>query len=329
MKRRALLVGINHYPGSDFGDLECCEEDARAMAELLRRHGNHADGESGEDNFECTLLTATDRAIDAEAMAAAVDQMMSSEAAGDECLFYFSGHGWVTEDGGYLVTQGGTKAAPGYPMRRLLEAADNGEDRSVLIILDCCHSGQIGNITAGEESGKVLIGPEVTVLAAAAADQESAQYGQFSLFTHLLLQALEGGAADARGMVYAAAVFAYVEQALGEKEQCPVYKCYSRRLKLLRKCRPLVSDESLMRLPELFLYPEEELNLDPDWLHDDDRLARLQNLLHGAVVEAGDANEVRTVAEQSGRIRLTPMGRMHWERAIRGDFGGPTAQELT
>jgi hypothetical protein len=245
-----------------------------------------------------------------------------------EALFYFSGHGKATDEGGFLVTQDATPENPGYPMKELLEEANRSDNTSVVIILDCCHSGQIGNITDGEGFNRVSIGPNVTILASSGATQESAEDWDHSLFTALMIEGLEGGAADVRGEVSAAALYAYLEQSLGPWDQRPVYKSYARTLRPLRRCEPAVPDEVLARLPEWFKRPDSEYQFDPRYEHthesaeeslvkifDQFKLLRNSHLVTSA-------KDLYWTALESGTVKLTPQGCLFWKRAKRDEFWG-------
>lgn len=215
MSRLALLVGINRYESADFESLTCCIDDALAMQQRLQRHASLHEGEPGERNYQCRTLTSETGRITRDTLERAIDELLGRQIDGGELLFYFSGHGISAEDGGYLVTQEGDRKQPGYPMARLLEAANNSRNLSVIIILDCCHSGQIGNVEAAPGVNTTSIGANVTVLAASSATEKSSEGMRNSLFTGLLLEALDGGAADVCGEISAAAAYAYIEQALG------------------------------------------------------------------------------------------------------------------
>ena len=328
MNRIALLVGIDRYESDDFEDLSCCVDDALAMESVISRHEPAEPGGQGERNFNCRTLTSEASRITADSLGTEVDNLMTRLVDGGDVLFYFSGHGLADESGGYLVTQEGTRDQPGLPMRRLLEAANRGRNLSVVIILDCCHSGQIGNVTEGENFNQVLIGANVTVLAAAGAKQESSEGLEHSLFTQLVLDALGGGASDVCGDVSAAAVYAYVEQALGVWEQRPVYKSYARQLRPIRRCCPAVPHAVLARLSDWFAAPEAEYSMDPSFevtrpeavaenvaVFDQFKLLRNARLLTTA-----DGRDLYWTALESGSVHLTPQGRLFWKRARRGDF---------
>lgn len=79
------------------------------------------------------------------------------------------------------------------------------------------------------------------------------------------MAALRGGAADIRSNVSAAAIYAYVEQALGAWDQRPMYKSHANKLDPVRKCNPCVEDAVLRKLPEIFLEADSLLDLDPSF----------------------------------------------------------------
>lgn len=295
-------MGVSRYACDAFGDLDCCEDDARAMQARLTEHGRQ-----GRDraNYQCTRLSTGESAVSLPELEGQVAALLRGDAHTD-ALFYFSGHGWLAGDEAFLVTADGTPEAPGLPMSRLLEAANRSGLRSVLIILDCCHSGHIGNVPGSDGTPRVRIGTNVTVLAASTAYQKSIQGIEYSLFTQLLLDGLDGGAADVRGKVYAGALYSFVEQGLADWEQCPVYKSYSQRLNLVRECEPALSDDLLVKLPRWFTYPE--MPLDPAAAdHAAFALLRNAGLLHAAA--------------DAATVSLTPRGRLYWTQAQRGDFG--------
>lgn len=331
MSKLALLVGIDHYESESFEDLTCCAADAEAMEALVARHQPTDESQNGAVNYSTKLMSSRGgQRISAEALGDNIEKLMSHGMGDGEALFYFSGHGVANAEGGFLVTQDATPEKPGYPMRDLLEAANRSGNLAVVIILDCCHSGAIGNITDGEGFNRVSIGPNVTILAGSGATQESAEGWEHSLFTGLAIEGLSGGAADVRGEVSAAALYAYIEQSLGAWDQRPVYKSYARALKPLRRCRPAVPDSVLAHLPDWFRRSDSEYRMDPAHevshesadpskvaIFDQFKLLRNANLL-----TTDNLKDLYWTALESGNVKLTPQGRLFWKRARRGDFWG-------
>ena len=331
MSKLALLVGIDHYESDAFENLTCAAADAQGVARLLSHHAASEDGEMGAVNYATRVLTSLDKQrISVESLGADVRKLMSHGMGDGEALFYFSGHGVANDAGGYLVTQDATPDNPGYPMRELLDAANQSGNQSVVIILDCCHSGAIGNITDGEGFNRVSIGPNVTILAGSGATQEAAEDWEHSLFTALAIEGLNGGAADVRGEVSAASLYAYIEQSLGAWDQRPVYKSYARSLRPLRRCAPAVPDTVLARLPGWFERPDSEYRLSPAYEVSDESadpslvaiFDQFKLLRNASLLTTENLRDLYWTALESGTVKLTAQGHLFWKRAKRGDFWG-------
>jgi len=61
---------------------------------------------------------------------------------------YFSGHGTENNLGGYLVTPDATQYDEGVAMSDVLAAANQSAAKEAVIIVDCCHSGALGQLPA-------------------------------------------------------------------------------------------------------------------------------------------------------------------------------------
>ena len=186
--RRALCVGIDEY---SFGPLQGCVSDADRLASMLTTH------EDGSPNFECRKLTAPVGAgsdcVTRSSLREAIAELFRHEA--DVALLHFSGHGTVNDLGGYLVTQDARKYDEGVAMSDVLQWANGSRAAEVVILLDCCYSGSLGNPPAIDNS-RALLREEVSILTASRGDQPSVETGGGGVFTSLVLGALGGGAAD-------------------------------------------------------------------------------------------------------------------------------------
>jgi uncharacterized caspase-like protein len=243
MPKRALLVGINDY--DHFTSLNGCVADAEAMTEVLRRNGD------GSVNFECRPLTSPGLQPVTRSALRQKWRELFQDFRGD-VLFYFSGHGTPTEVGGYLVTQEGTTDDPGLAMQDMVDMANKSSASSVMLILDCCFSGSAGNpasVQGGGLESQAILREGVTILAASRPTQVSMEIGGHGVFTNLVLGALRGGAANVRGQVSAASIYAYAEAALGAWDQRPLYKSHAAHLEPVRVCEPVVPDALLREMP--------------------------------------------------------------------------------
>ena len=310
--RRALLVGIDDYPDAP---LTGCINDARAMAALLARHADNS------PNFDVQLVTSDKDAITRASLRADIEKLFQHDVA-DVALLYFSGHGTENNLDGYLVTPDAAKYEEGVGLTEVLSLANQSKAREVVLILDSCMSGTLGQIPA-TGSNQASLREGVSILTASRSGQVSTESGGRGLFTELVCGALDGGAADVLGHVTAASTYAYVEQALGSWDQRPLFKAHVATLTPLRKTAPAVQLETLRRLPEWFETPNFEFPLDPSYEHTTDPqheehqdiFRRLQEMSRCKVVEPVDEEFMYYAAVNSKACRLTPLGQQYWRMA--------------
>jgi len=313
--RRALCVGIDEY---GFGPLNGCVNDAERMKTVLERQ------QDGSPNFECKTLIAArggPNAIITRAILREHVQRLFKDSA-DVALFHFSGHGTINNLDGYLVTQDAKKYDEGVSMSDILKCANESKAKEAVILLDCCYSGQLGNPPIIDNT-KVLLREGVSILTAGRGDQVSVEAGGGGVFTSLVVDALDGGAANLLGAVSAPAIYAYVEAALGAWDQRPLFKAHVSSVLELRCCTPPIDRGILRRLPILFPLPAEDLLLDPTYEHTwPDALAAnvfnfkdLQALNRVHLVVPVDAPHMYDAALRSKACRLTPSGRYYWRLA--------------
>jgi len=322
MSRRALLVGIDRY--ENVFPLTGCVSDATRMARLLHRN------EDGSRNFDCRVLTSDGNERITRTQLRQEWRQLFHNFTGD-LLFYFSGHGAPTEIGAYLVVQDGTLDDPGISMNDLLLLANRSKAREVTLILDCCFSGDIGDpafLQVGNVVNQSHLREGVTILAASGSNEYSKELNGQGVFTRLVLDALEGGAADTRGEVSAASVYAYVDRALGSWDQRPVYKSYADALTPLRRCKPQVPDEVLREMCIFFDKPDSEYRLNPSYEITSKRKSKKNVEIFGRFKLYRDAHLLRTLngedlyhtAMGSKCVVLTPLGRFYWHLGKQGRF---------
>jgi hypothetical protein len=313
--RRALCVGVDNYP---FNALRGCVSDAERLSALLSKH------QDGTPNFECKRLVApnggaTDIVTRAK-LKQAVEQLFKDKA--EVALLHFSGHGTENNLGGYLVTQDAKNYDEGLAMVDVLKMANDSKTDEVVVLLDCCHSGHMGQVPAINNTGAVLR-EGVSIITASRGDQPSVEVGGGGLFTSLVVDALEGGAADLLGHVTIPAIYAKVEAALGAWDQRPLLKSHVSKVIAIRKCEPPINIVILRDLPALFPLPAEDFALSPEYEHtyegkDEDKVLvfdKLQKLNRVHLVVPIQTNHMYEAAMQSKGCRLTAAGRYYWRLA--------------
>lgn len=325
---RALVIGIDDYEDAP---LSGCVNDALAVGRSLSTHAN------GDPNFDVISLTSDTSTVSTEAMYEAIPKLFKGGDA-DTVVLYFAGHGIINEttNAGFLVSQDHSRGAWGMPLADILKLANDAYPhvKSSVIILDSCGSGKLGEIPQfGAQDPPSVIGTGVTILTACHRDQQAEEDSTHGLFTGLLLDGLNGSAADIRGYVTPAALYSLIDQTLGRWEQRPIYKANVQNFVTLRQVPPKVPLNVLRRLPDYFpsanyMYPLDP-SYEPDRKNIPEHLRDLpQNPEHttifrelqacnrqGLVVPV-DAEHMFDAAIESKACRLTALGAHYRKLAI-------------
>ena len=309
--RRALVVGIDDYP---FGPLAGCVADAKAVAALLDRHHD------GTKNFDVRKLTAPPQAITRAVLREAITDLFGRPA--EVALFYFSGHGSENDLGGYLVTPDAQVYDEGVPMTDVIALANKSVVSESIIIVDCCHSGHLGNDPVGPRDAqpRAEMAEGVSILTASRSTEPAIETGGRGVFTTLLCSALDGGAADVLGETKIAATYSYIDESLGPWQQRPLFKTHVSSLLSLRRCAPSLSLDNLRRVLEFFPEQISRFTLDPSFertheLADPAKVEMFDVLVayrNARLVEVATHDHLYFAAIGSGAVQLTPLGRHYW-----------------
>lgn len=309
--RRALIVGIDHYPAAP---LSGCVNDANEIAKVLETHG------TGSPNFGMRLLTSDSETVDKSTLRAAIEKLFSTDC--EIALFYFSGHGCIGTADGYIVTQDFKKYDEGIAMTEILKLANVSPVKNRVVILDCCYSGNMGTPNVGQR-GTAELSEGLTVLTACRHSEEAMEQHGRGVFTELVVGALQGGAADLRGHITPGSIYAYVDSALGAWDQRPIFKTNVTQFTSLREVAPPVPLEILRRLIDHFPAPEHEYPLDPSYEdteagHDPEHVRvfkELQKMEGVGLVVPIDEEHMYWAAMNSKGCKLTPLGAHYWRLA--------------
>jgi len=248
--RKGLLIGINNYNGHQ---LNCCVNDVECINEVL---SNNYDGSK---NFHNTLL------LNEMATRAAIKRKIKELFAGDGevALLYFSGHGFDDDNDGIIVSYDFEKDDYGVKMSEILEEANKSKFMYKIIILDCCHSGFMGNHgIIGDTSS---LGNGVVIMTASKKDESSLEVNNHGVFTNLFLESLIGGASDILGNVTPGTVYSFIDQALGPWSQRPLFKANINSFICLRKNEPKIDIYCLKKITSYFKRDDSIYLLDPSY----------------------------------------------------------------
>lgn len=309
--RKALVVGINDY---SFGKLNGCIPDANKMCNILSRDYDDT------PNFSCKKLISSEATINIDVLKQAIIDLFHSDC--DVALFYFSGHGSepTQTSKACLVTQDAKTHNEGVELDYLVELANKSVNvREVVIILDCCFSGSAGNSFLLNNVTTLREG--VSLLASSHQTQVSMDTSSGGVFTSILYDALDGGAADTTGLVTVASMYSFADKLLGPWEQRPIFKAHVSKMIPLRKAKPVVPLEVLRKLPLYFLNEDYDFPLDPSYEpeaepkgHDNEKIfAVLQKYNKAGLVVPVDEEHMYFAAINSKSCVLTPLGKYYWK----------------
>jgi hypothetical protein len=140
------------------------------------------------------------------------------------------------------------------------------------------------------------------------------------VFTSLVVDALQGGAADLRGNITPGSLYSYVDEALGAWDQRPIFKTNVSSFASIRKIPPRVPLEIMRKLTQYFDTPEAEFPLDPSYEdtescanHDNVKVFKdLQKFQSVGLVVPVDSEFMYFAAINSKSCKLTAMGYQYW-----------------
>lgn len=328
MSRAALVVGVNFY--DHFNNLRGCVNDANRIAELLSFH------ENGERNFEVKKICGDfkpNEVISYELL----DEIkeLFSNRHNEVALFYFSGHGGITpQNGGFLATSDTDDISTGISMAELIEIINDSPVKNKIIVMDTCHSGEMGNHPTFPRSGS-CIDEGVTILTASSKEQESIEegeslYSKHGVFTRLLIDALEGGASSILGQITPGSIYSHIDKALGSFGQRPIFKTNTNRFIELRKVSASIDIRELREISRIFRNSSDILQLDQSYESDinvpdeykpktpcnteNNRIFKiLQNLNRVNIVVPVEAEHMYYAAMNEKACKLTSLGKFYWD----------------
>lgn len=318
--RKALIIGIDHY--DQIQSLSGPVNDAHSVKAALERHAD------GTLNFaQPRLMTATGpgAAVSRTELREAVQELFKDDA--EISLLYFSGHGYIDGAGGYLCASDCASGHDGLSLNEVLTFANSSPAKNKVIILDSCHSGVAGTNPVAEQVAEIKEG--VTILTASTAEQYAMESGGSGVFTSLLVDALNGAAANLVGDVTPGSVYAHIDQSLGPWAQRPVFKTNIKKFVSLREADAPIELVKLQQLTVLFNEPTTELQLDPSYEPErtgteDDSVpppdparnadfAVLQELVKVNLVRPVGAPHMWHAAMQHKACELTVLGQHYWK----------------
>jgi Caspase domain len=327
--RKALIVGIDDY--THISCLSGCVNDAHQMKAVLERH---ADGTLNFASPQLLVGVSQTQTVSKTGLKRAIRELFSDDA--EIALLYFSGHGYLEDTGGFLCASDSATGDDGVALAEVMILANKSSAKNKVIILDSCHSG-----AAGDDAivpGLAEISHGVTILTASTTDQYAMETpgGGSGVFTSLLVDALNGAAANLVGAITPGSVYAHIDQSLGPWAQRPVFKTNVKTFVSLRQADAPIALVDLQALTSHFPTPDYTLPLDPSFEPertqgqrddpaipdpDPDNTATfkvLQNYVRVNLVRPVDAPHMWHAAMESKACELTVLGQHYWNLVAKG-----------
>lgn len=315
VQNAAALVGIDDYPDQP---LSGCQADAKAIRDAIAFNAD------GSENFLSDVLLSSVAPVTKAAVIGSFRSIFSNKDA-RIALFYFAGHGTLTPDGGFLVTQDGVENDEGVPMAQLINAANGSPASERIIILDCCHAGSADQLFGS--ANFIPLAQGVSILAACRTEQYAVERGGRGIFTRLICDALAGGAADVRGSINVSGLYSYVDEVLTIREQRPLFKANISKLVPIRRAAAAISDEKLRNLADYFstadfaypLDPSYEPTAEPRHPEHEAIFGDLQRFRAARLVVPDGEDHLYFAAMNRKSCSLTPLGRFYWAQQTARD----------
>lgn len=251
--RKALIVGIDYY--KNINHLSGCVTDALSVQTSLERNFDDS------KNFGVRLIVSSNEQeiVRRRDLRSAISELFQGKP--DIALFYFAGHGYIDEAGGYICSGDCETGDDGVKLSDIITFANKSKAKNKVIILDSCHSGSAGDRPTDESLAEIKDG--VTIMTASTDKQYALGGEKGGIFTNLFVDALDGAAANLLGYVTPGGIYAHVDQSLGEWGQRPVFKTNVQSFISLRKAEPPISLADLHRLDQIFTTENYIFPLDP------------------------------------------------------------------
>ena len=255
--KRALLIGIDDYKSKKYAKLKGCVKAAEKLAQALELN---ADKEQTK-NFHVEIFSdcKSSKIAQSEIAKSKIESLFNSDGHKTMALLYFAGHGTTEVNGGQIVFKDGSMLA----METILAIVAQSQILNKIILFDCCVSGQMGSDPFAPTTSKLPDG--VTIMTACTDKHNAGENTNGGIFTQLLVNALNGGAADFLGRITIGGIYAYIDKLLGASNQRPVLKTNVRSFALMKQVAPQVSIKDLRKIVKIFERPEQMYDLDSSY----------------------------------------------------------------
>ena len=228
MSRDALIVGINQYQA--LPELKAAAKDAEGIANLLETHGDFRVRRLPEIIQDRRPQIDQQTRVLAQQLEASLVRLLlpKGEHIPEAAFFYFSGHGLQREIGireGYLATSDTQPniSTSGLSLSWLRRLIKHSPIRQIVVILDCCHSGEF--LSLKDEAWQGRDGQSYLFIAASREYEEAYESleSDYSVLTQAVISGLLPQQTDS-GRVTSTDLIASITNRLRHEIQQPLFE---------------------------------------------------------------------------------------------------------
>lgn len=220
-RRLAVLVASNLFlpDETELTPLRCPPTDAAGLEKVLR------DPARGGFDAVHLLVNRSNQEV-----AEKLNEVLNEATHEDLVLIYYSGHGKPNRKGDLFLATTNTRSrnleSTSVPVRTLRDYIESSYCRRIVLVLDCCFSGKVGDAWVKGGVGDTLKttfqqGSGVCILTASTATElaQEKEGDTYSVFTGPLVQGLTDGSADldGDGHVSVDELYDYIEREVRKK----------------------------------------------------------------------------------------------------------------
>lgn len=252
MARYALVIGIAEYVSPSLQRLSKTTNDAEAIAQLLEQYGDFQSVQrlpqrwnKDKNGYEMAAQKVTGAQLGQD-----LRNFLLEQAANNEALIYFSGHGFTISDNlgqqkGYLASSDcqiefkeneNAEQKYGIPLDSLNDLIRDSQLSSLVMLLDCCHSGYFLERQLIERTLNAFSSQKDYYLITACRGFERAgviKSEEYSIFTGAVVKGLAAENASSSRRISGDRLFDFVSNELKGSVQEPIRMGWGRSITLV------------------------------------------------------------------------------------------------
>jgi formylglycine-generating enzyme required for sulfatase activity len=200
MAKVALVIGVARY--ANFNNLEKTVKDAGAIAEILEREGNYVIeplprklDANNESRYE--FDADPKKEVKYKDLLSKIKYFLVEQAKGKDALIYFAGHGFVAKNdadddiGFFAATDSSKDGQNGLSFDIFTKLVAKSELKSLVVLLDCCHAGNLLERSQYQGMQKVFNDKNYYLMAACRGAERAREGKEHGIFTAGILNVLQ------------------------------------------------------------------------------------------------------------------------------------------